>query len=324
MDMIINVLLVFVGVAMVSYGAKWLVEGASSLARRLGISDLVIGLTIVAFGTSAPELMVTLTATFQGVSDVALGNVVGSNIFNIGVILGISGLILPLRLQKNTVRKEIPLTLLSALVVWAMAGDLAIDGRAPSLIGRIDWLLLLGFFLVFFYYTMELARQSKENESTPDMKQTPVWLAVGLVIIGLAGLMFGGRLMVDNAVDLARMAGISETVIGLTLVAMGTGVPELATSVAAVVRGNPDIAMGNVIGSCLFNSFFILGISAVIAPLPVDGLSPSDFIANVALTALVWVFSMRFDGSERKITRWAAGVLLAGYLVYLTWLLTHI
>jgi cation:H+ antiporter len=316
--MLIHILLVIAGVAAVSFGAKILVTGASSLAKRLNVSDLVIGLTVVAFGTSAPELIVSVVAAAQGQPDVAIGNVIGSNIVNICVILGVSALIAPLSVHVSTIWKEIPLSLLGVIVAFLMAFDMLIDGDPNSVISRSDGGVLIAFFIIFLYYMLELARNSPEIVDTPDMHKYSLGFAILLVLGGLVGLTVGGKLIVDNAVQLARAAGISEAVIGLTLVAIGTSIPEFATSVAAAFQRKSDLAVGNIVGSNIFNIFFILGTSAIITPLPLGNIHFSDFF--VCFLATVLLFTTCFVFKPRIIHKKEAVLFLllyAGYMVYL-------
>lgn len=316
----IQILLILAGVLLVTYGANILVSGATTLAQRMGVSDMVIGLTIVAFGTSAPELIVSITAAANGNAELAIGNVIGSNILNIGLILGITGLIRPLTIYRNTTWKEIPFALLGIMAVWLMASDTEFDQHPPSVLSRSDGLVLLCFFIIFFYYTLDIAKQNKEPLADAPSPGRSDALAIGLLIGGLIGLTLGGRLIVDNAVILARQFGVSESTIGLTLVAVGTSIPELATSITAALRGNTDIALGNVIGSNIFNSFLILGISATLAPIPAGGITQLDFLVCMGLTVLL--FAMAAWSRKGRIKKTDAGILLAFYVIYTGWLLS--
>jgi len=305
------------GLVMLIFGSNWLVDGASSLARKLNISDIVIGLTVVAFGTSSPELVVNLIASFKGNTDIAIGNILGSNIFNILAILGITSLFLPVAVMNNTVWKEIPFSILAILIVAIIANDVLIDGYEKNVISRIDGLVLLGFFSIFMAYTFILAKQSG-----PLMEVEKISMSIpksGLyVIVGLAGLFFGGRFLVLGAVDIARQFGMTESVIGLTVVAAGTSLPELATSITAALKKNSDIAIGNVVGSNIFNVFFILGASAVIRPLPFSFNSNVDVIVAFAAGFLMFLFV--FTGKGRKINRMEGFIFLSLYVVYTVYL----
>ncbi len=305
------------GLLLLIFGSNWLVDGASSLARKFNISDIVIGLTVVAFGTSSPELVVNLIASFNGNTDIAVGNILGSNIFNILAILGITALFLPVAVKNNTVWKEIPFSILAILIVGFMANDILIDGYEKNEISRIDGLVLLGFFSIFMAYTFILAKQSG-----PLMEVEKVQMSVPksgfYVIIGLVGLFFGGRFLVMGAVDIARTLGMTESVIGLTVVAAGTSLPELATSITAALKKNSDIAIGNVVGSNIFNVFFILGTSAVIRPLPFSISSNFDIIAVLVASLLMFLFV--FIGKGRKIDRVEGTFFLILYIAYTVYL----
>lgn len=302
---------------MLIFGSNWLVDGASSLARKLNISDIVIGLTVVAFGTSSPELVVNLIASINGNTDIAIGNIVGSNIFNILAILGVTALVLPVAVKNNTVWKEIPFSILAVLIMAFIANDMLIDGHQKNEISRIDGLVLLGFFSIFMAYTFILAKQSG-----PLMEVEKINMSVpksGLFIItGLAGLFFGGRFLVMGAVDIARDFGMTESVIGLTVVAAGTSLPELATSITAALKRNSDIAIGNVVGSNIFNIFFILGTSAVIRPLPFSPGSNVDIMMLLAVSLLM--FFLVFIGKGRRIDRFEGGMFLLMYIAYTVYL----
>ena len=321
--MIIQFLLIALGIVFVSFGARALVEGSSSLAKRLNISDLVVGLTIVSFGTSAPELVVSVVAAKNGTAELALGNVIGSNIVNICLILGFTAVLQPLRIQRNTVWKEIPLSLLGVIVAFFLASDVWLDHAPEAFITRTDGLVLLCFFLIYLYYMFEVARQSSVYAvKTPEMRATPVWLAVGMALIGLVGLVWGGRLIVDAAVEVARAFGVSEALIGLTLVSIGTSIPELATSVVAALRGKADLAVGNIVGSNIFNIFFILGTSATVAPLPVGNISLVDFGVCILATFLMFIGSFIF--TPKVMHRTEGALLIAVYIGYMGWLATQV
>lgn len=307
-------ILLIVGFVVLVKGADWLVDGSSSLAARLKVSDLVIGLTVVAFGTSAPELFVNVTASLRGNTDIAIGNILGSNIANIMLILGVAAVIYPLRIQRSTTWKEIPFSLLAALAVGVMANDLIIDRRDPSALSRIDGIILLLFFCVFMYYVLEVAMRTRSS-GDEHVKVIPLWKSIGLVVIGLAGLVLGGQWIVDGAVTVAREFGISEKLIGLTVVAIGTSLPELATTVTAAMKRSTDIAVGNVVGSNIFNLFLILGVSAIIRPLPFTPASLPDIGMTVIASLLLFLFI--FIGQRHTIQRWQGYGLLSGYVLYI-------
>ncbi len=304
------------GMALIIFSANWLVEGASSIAKRWGVSDLVIGLTIVAFGTSAPELTVNVFSALEGSTDIAIGNVLGSNIANIFLILGISALIFPLSIQKNTTWKEIPLSLLAAVVLGILANDQIIDNSPlNSEVSRIDGLVLLSFFLIFLVYTFEISRNQDESDET--IKHMSLWKAIVLVLVGLLGLYFGGKYLVEGAINIATALGMSERLIGLTIIAIGTSLPELATSVVAAFRKKADIAIGNIVGSNIFNIFFILGTTAVIKPLPFNPAANIDLV--ITILASLMLFLTTFTLGRRRVDRVEGGVFVmiyVGYIVY--------
>lgn len=305
--------------ALILLGANGLTDGSSSVAKRFGISDLVIGLTIVAFGTSAPELMVSLVSSIKGSAQLAIGNVVGSNIFNILMIVGLTAVVMPIKVQKNTITNEIPLVLLSSLALVACASDIVLDGGVGNVIGRGDGILLLLFFAIFMRYTFSIAKSSGE-ESGEQIKLMPIWKSLLFIVLGLAGLIVGGQLFVDGASGIARSLGVSESVIGLTLVAGGTSLPELATSVVAAVKKKPGIAIGNVIGSNLFNIFLVLGASATVSPLPLGNIGISDMLMLVVSSVLFWAAGWFFK--DKTITRIEGAIMVALYVGYIWWLIS--
>lgn len=299
-------------------GANALVEGASSLARRFKIPEIVIGLTIVAFGTSTPELVVNLNAAAEGNAAIALGNILGSNIFNVMGILGVSAMIRPLAVKTGTTWIEIPLTLLSAALVMLASADAAVDGAPWSGLSRIDGGVFLMFFMVFLAYTVALSLRGS-GEEAPATAPRPWPRSALMILAGLGGLMLGGRVIVEFASRFAAAAGVPERVIALTIVAIGTSLPELATSVAAALKGSTDIAIGNVVGSNVFNMFFILGLSATISPVPAAPASWADMAVNAA--ASLALFAFVFTGKGRSLERWEGALLAAGYLAYLAFLI---
>lgn len=309
-----------VGLVLVLYGAKWLVNGASSVAKRLNIPDIVIGLTVVAFGTSSPELVANIFASLDGKPDIAIGNVLGSNISNIFLILGITAIIYPLKVHHDTTWKEIPLSLLAALIVFIMANDVWLDGSGDDMISRSDGLVLLGFLGVFLVYTFEISK--KVPDDIHDVETLNPWRTVALIVLGLAGLAVGGKWFVDGAAGVARQLTISERVIGLTIMAVGTSLPELATSIVAAFKKKADIAVGNVVGSNILNIFFILGVSATIKPLPYNA-TYSNTDAKMAIAASAVLFLSTRIMSKAVITR-LEGVIFAGiYFIYIIFLIAY-
>jgi cation:H+ antiporter len=319
--MILTYILLPIGFILLLKGADLLVSGASSVAKRLGISTLVIGLTIVAFGTSAPELIVNIFASIKGNTDIAIGNVLGSNIANILLILGISALIFPLTVKRGTVWKEIPFSLLAVLVVAFMANDVLFDGAGFSGLTRIDGFVLIAFFIIFLYYTFGISRVQATDAVTTPVAQYSLPRAFLMIGLGLAGLIIGGKLIVDAAVALATGLGVSEAIIGLTIVAVGTSLPELATSAVAAYRKDVDIAVGNVVGSNIFNIFWILGVSAIINPLPFSSLLMRDVLVTIFVTALLFVFM--FIGKKHMLERWQGAGFIALYAAYIILLIVY-
>lgn len=308
-----------IGVVLLLKGADWLVSGAGSIARGFGITPLVIGLTIVAFGTSAPELVVNLLAAVQGNTDIAIGNIVGSNIVNVLLILGVSAAIYPLTVKSTTVWKEIPLALLAALVLAVAASDVFFNGATASVISRSDGLIFLGFFAVFMYYTFGIAKQGGDEPEQEETKRYSKLRSVGMTIVGIGALVLGGKLLVDAAVSLATTFGMSEAVIGLTVVAIGTSLPELATSAVAAWKKQADIAIGNVVGSNIFNIFWILGVSSLIKPLPFSAANAFDLYVLIGTSFLL--FLALFVGRKHLLERWQGYVFIGLYIAYVTALL---
>jgi len=313
-----NLLLIILGIVILVFGATWLVEGASSIAKSLGISALTIGLTVVAFGTSAPELSVNIISALEKNSDIALGNVLGSNIFNTFIILGLAALIKPIGVQNSTVKVEIPFFLLSALVLWVLSNGTLLDSTNFNIISRSSGLVLLILFCVFMYYNFLVGKEDPVNTS-PNIQTRPVWLSVLMVVGGLAFLVGGGKLIVLGAVNLATKLGVSQSIIGLTIVAAGTSLPELATSVVAAYRNKPDIAIGNVVGSNIFNILLILGLTATINPIKLYQGANIDLALNVIAAILMLIFAI--SGPGRKFDR-REGLLFV--LIYLSFLIYQI
>lgn len=306
-----------IGLALILIGANALTDGAASVAKRFHISPLVIGLTIVAFGTSAPELTVSVVSALKGSAGLAIGNVIGSNIFNCLMIVGCTAAIVPIQISKGTLSKEIPLCLLAAIVLYVCANDQLINGLSANSMSRSEGLLLLCFFAIFMGYTFAIAHNGQaEDTAIPTLS---VGRSTLYIIGGLAGLIYGGQCFVDGASGIARSLGVSESVIGLTLVAGGTSLPELATSVVAALKKNPEMAVGNVIGSNLFNVFFVLGCSASITAMPVQGISSLDLGMHIAACLLLFIFGLFFR--QRTITRIEGIALVTCYIGYTTYLI---
>lgn len=315
--MTLQIILLLAGLGLLIAGAEWLVGGASSLARKFKISDLTIGLTVVAFGTSAPELVVNLFASATDHQDIFFGNILGSNNFNLFIILGIAGVILPLKVQLSTVWKEIPMSL-AALVAFYIMVHIPSPGGGMML-GRIDGLILLGMFALFQYY---IYRQIKDYEPEEAIHKSsgPLFKMIAFIILGLAGLIIGGKLVLDNAVLIAKEMGVSEKVIGLTIIAAGTSLPELATSVVAAFRKNADIAVGNIVGSNIFNLLLIGGIVSAVSPVKYSRIFDLDFYILALGTIILFINLIAWK--KHRLDRWEAALLLTAYVSYTVYLIS--
>ncbi len=325
--MAIDCLLLAVGMALILGGANFMTDGSAALAKRLGMSDFLVGLTVVSMMTSAPELVVSVTSAFNASTEMAIGNIVGSNIFNILVIVGISALIKPIVVERGILLNEIPLVVLSSVVLLVMGSAPWIDGGTMTLT-RVDGLVLLLFFIVFMRYTFASAKKVEPGTDPAEAegaakKQMPLWKAVVYVLGGLAGLVFGGDWFVDGASGIAKSVGWSEGLIGLTIIAAGTSLPELATSVVAALKGNPGICLGNVIGSNIFNIFFVLGVTSTIMPLGFGTIGLSDLLVLTAASLFFWIVGS-FFGRARTITRWEGALMVLLYVAYTAWLILNL
>ncbi len=307
----LDIIIIVLGVAMVLKGADFLTEGAAALARRVNIPEIVIGLTIVAAGTSAPELFVSLVSALKGTPDLAVGNVVGSNTMNCMLIVGCAAIVAPMTISRSTVKKDIPFAVGASVLLMLLALN--------NFLGRFDGILLLVGFALFMVYSLRQAKNGQGDTPTVEKQRNP-WLSALFIVLGLVGLVIGSNLFVDHASNLALSLGISEGVVGLTVVAGGTSLPELATSVVAARKGQSAIAIGNVIGSNVFNILLILGLTATITPLQIEGITTIDMAVMLISVALVWLFSF----TRLKVERWEGAFLLIGYLVYLTWLIVSL
>lgn len=318
--MFISILSLIGGLILILAGANCLTDGASDVARRMGVSDLVVGLTVVAFGTSAPELAISIISALGGSAGLAVGNVVGSNIFNTLAIIGITAMVTPIVVRRSILTNDIPMVILSALVLLVMANGPLLDGAQSAVISRVDGLILLAFFMIFMRYTFSQAKNAPEPSADPSaqtaaaIKSMPLWRAIAYVVGGLVALVWGGDLFVDGASDIAKSMGISEAVVGLTIVAAGTSLPELAASIVAAMKGRTDMALGNVIGSNIFNIFLVLGAAATITPLPMGGIGNVDLLTLTGASLLFWVFGWFF--SKRTINRVEGALLTACYVAY--------
>lgn len=319
--MVLSLVLLVIGFVLLVYGADKLVASASSIASRLAIPNMVIGLTVVAFGTSAPELSVNVMAAMEGSGEMVMANVLGSNIFNVLVILGVCALVFPLTVKSNTTWIEIPLSFLAAILVWILSSDRWLDGMESNLVSRSEGLVLISFFAVFLVYNVMVSKNPDTQSEEVPVTEMKVSSAIFWLILGLAGLVYGGHLIVSNAILIAQTFGLSERVIGLTIVSIGTSLPELATSLAAVRKKKVDIAIGNVVGSNIFNIFLILGLSSTIFPVGIHDGTFLDIVMNCVAGLLLFLFI--FSGKGRMLEKWEGITFLliyAGYLYYLLFL----
>lgn len=315
--MTIQIIILLVSLAAIVLGADWLVDGASAIARKSGISEFVIGLTIVGFGTSCPELVVSLTGAFKGLADISIGNVVGSNIFNTLLILGLTAAIAPVAVTSSNRRRDIPITLLVTflLVLCGMSFSIAGIGKGDNL-SRIEGIIFLVIFAAYLYSSFKFDEGSSEEDGGKRINN--VWAAVGLVAAGLAGLIIGGRFFVDSATKIASMAGVSEKFIAITILAGGTSLPELVTSIVAAAKHKGQLALGNILGSNVFNILLILGLSAVVTPLSMAGMSLVDVGVLLLSAILVWMWT--YTGRKDHIDRWEGIVMLLCFVAYYVWL----
>ena len=316
-EMTLSIILVLIGFVLLIKGADWMVNGSTLLAKKHRIPDLAIGLTIVAFGTSAPELVVNIVASFENHSDIVLGNIIGSNIFNLFAILGIVGLIFPITVQSSTVWKEIPISLVAAIVFLLLGNGYLVYNDVG--LSRMDGLVFLFLFLGFLFYIYKQMKSDPviTEEKIIDTPNSKIWI---FIIAGLIGLVIGGKLIVDNAVSIASSLGVSEKIIGLTIIAAGTSLPELMTSVVAALKKNSDIAIGNIIGSNIFNIFLILGVSSLVRPIAYSTVFNFDLYLLIGGT--LFLFLAMFIGKKKKLDRWEAALLLITFIGYTTYLVS--
>lgn len=314
--MIQDIIFILVGVALVLWGADRMTSGAGALARRMNISEIVIGLTIVAAGTSAPELFVSVMSALKGTPDMALGNVIGSNIFNTLLIVGCSAMVAPMAISKPTVRRDMPVTLFASLLVIVLCMDgfftLSLTGKVLS---RIDGIVLLIVFAAYMVYTFKTSKDLKRENT--DISPQPLLKSIAYVALGLAGLIIGSNAFVGSASSLAASLGVSDAVIGLTIVAGGTSLPELATSVVAARKGQSAMAIGNVLGSNVFNILCILGCTSVISPIQIQGITLVDILVMGLSVVPLWLFSY----TKYRVERWEGIILTALFVVYMAWLM---
>ena len=322
--MLLNVVYLIIGLLLILWGANALTDGASAIAKKWGVSDLFIGLTIVAFGTSAPELTISIISAINGNSGMAIGNVVGSNIFNVFVIIGVTSLFRPIKIEKTVMTNEIPLVVLSSLVLLVMGNGPLLDSFKIAKITRVDGIILILFFAIFFRYTISQAKKTPkigrgEEADTTGKTEMKLLKAIIFVVLGLAALIFGGDRFVKGASGIASGLGVSDAIIGLTIVAVGTSLPELATSVTAAIKGKTGMAVGNVIGSNIYNIFLVLGCSAIIRPLPFGDINNVDLLVLTGGCLFFWIFGWLYK--ERTITRLEGSILTLSYVGYVIYLI---
>lgn len=318
-QLLLSGIILIIGFVVLIKGGGWLVDGSASIAKKFSISNLVIGLTIVSFGTSAPELIVNILASINNSADLAIGNVVGSNLSNILLILGITAIVYPLNVQKGTTWKEVPFSLLAVVVLGFIVNDALIDKVGYSAITRIDGVILLLFFIIFMYYTFGISKA--EGEEGEEVKQYTNFKSILFIVIGIIGLAIGGQLVVDNAIKMASLLGVGDAIIGLTIVAIGTSLPELVTSVTAALRKNADIAVGNVVGSNIFNVVWILGLSSVIRPIHFSSMLNFDVVFLIGITLILFLYM--FVGIKQKLERWQGISFVTLYVLYIIFLVVR-
>lgn len=315
--MIIQILILLVGLLLILFGANWLVDGSSSIAKRFGISEFVIGLTIVGIGTSAPEMVVSFLSSFQGKADMAIGNIVGSNIFNTMLILGITAVIRPLTITKSNLRRDIPLNIFVTILLIALGMNFTLFGAGKDQLCRIDGVILLAVF-AWYLWTSFKSDQGDSEEDGEGIKEYKTGISILLIISGLAGLIIGGRLFVNSATELAKMFGVSDKFIAITVMAAGTSMPELATCVVAALKGRGQLALGNVLGSNISNILLILGGAALINPLSFEGMTYVDL--GALLLSSVFILASAYMFRKKQLDRFEGTVLLlmeVGYMWYL-------
>lgn len=318
-----DILFLLIGLIMILAGANYLTEGATAVAKKFKISDLVIGMTVVAFGSCTPDLVVSLTSTLQGKGAMAVGNIVGANIFDILLVVGLCAMIRPVVVGRSTLQKEFPMVVLSSIVIGLMACDVLIDRMPTNFIDRSDGMILLCFFIINCYVTYKIAKSPDTSDTTAGNNHVSdrplkIWLAAIMICGGLAGLVIGGNWFVSSASGVAEKAGMSESLVSLTIVAIGSSLPDLTTSVMATIKGHSGIAIGNVVGSCVLNIFFILGLCSTVKPLELGSINAIDFGVLAAGSILIWLFGWTWG--KRTINRVEGLILLLGYAGYMTYL----
>lgn len=312
-----NYILLLIGFVFLVKGADGFVSGASSIAKKFSIPPLIIGLTIVAFGTSAPEAAVSVTAALKGQNDMAIANVVGSNIFNFLVVIGITSMIKPIKVQKSTIIKEFPFVILASFVFSVISHDTRFQNASENMLSRADGYILLSLFAIFMYYLIEMALTSKDNAQEDEIEEIPLSKSIIYTIIGIAGIIIGGQLVVNSASNIALAWGMSENLVGLTIVSVGTSLPELVTSIVAARKGESDIAIGNAVGSNIFNLLLVLGLSSSIHSIVVHTEVFYDMLIMILATILTYIFAI----TKRSINRAEGTVLFLLYVIYLIYII---
>lgn len=319
-----DILFLILGLSLVLGGANYLTDGATAIARKFKMSELLIGMTVVAFGSSTPDLVVSLTSTLQNKGAMAVANIVGANIFDIFLVVGLCALIRPVVIGRATLQKVFPMVILSSVVLGLVACDVLIDGLPTNFIDRSDGLILLAFFIINCFVTYMVSKSPDTLTSTAgnnevSRKPMKMWLAAIMVLGGLGGLVIGGNWFVSSASGIAEKAGMSESLVGLTIVAIGSSLPDLSTSLIATIKGHSGIAVGNIVGSCVLNVFFIIGLCATVKPLELGSVNSIDFGVLVFGSILIWLFGWVWG--KRTINRPEGALLVAGYIGYFLYLL---
>lgn len=319
-----DIIFLILGITLVLAGANYMTDGATAIAKRLHISDLIIGMTIVAIGSSTPDLVVSLTSTLQNKGALATGNIVGANIFDIFFVVGLCALVRPVVIGRETLQKEFPMVILSSAVFMLVACDVLIDGLSTNFIDRSDGLILLCFFVIYCYVTYMVAKApetptvSAGNTSVPKKKMN-MWIASLMVIASLAALVFGGRWFVSSASSIAERSGMSQSLVGLTIVAIGSSLPDLSTSLIAAIKGHSGIAIGNIVGSCTLNVFFTIGLCSTVKPLELGNINAIDFGTLLFGSVLIWIFGWVWG--KRTINRPEGAILVCCYIGYILYLI---
>lgn len=322
--MIHDILFLVLGLALVLAGANYMTDGASAVAKRFHVSDLIIGMTVVAFGSSTPDLVISLTSTLQNHAALAVGDIVGANIFDIFFVIGLCALVRPVIVGRETLQKEFPMVILSSAILLFVACDMLIDGMTTDFIDRSDGLILLCFFAIYCYVTYMISKSpttptSSAGNTAVSTKPKAMWLSLIMIAGGLAGLIVGGNWFVSSASGVARHFGMSESLVGLTIAAIGSSLPDLSTSLIATIKGHSGIAIGNVVGSCILNVFFTIGLCATVKPLELGTINVIDFAVLLGGSILLWVFGWVWG--KRTINRPEGAILVLGYIAYMAYLI---